>query len=70
MKISFPSYIRPDKGQTVYELAVEIYNEKQMGNIGDKMFLTLPDGSDIELKGSTVSEIRDSISTQYKESHF
>ena len=70
MEKSIPVYIKPDKGQSIYQLATEIYNDKMMGNLGDKIFLTLPDGSDIELKGKTVEEIRDSISTQFKESHF
>ena len=70
MKIFFPVYIKPDKGQTIYELATEIAAKKETGEIGDKVFLSLPDGTDIELKGCTVSDIRDSISKQYKETRF
>lgn len=70
MQISIPVYIKPNKGQGIYDLATEIFNEKAKGNIGDKVFLTLPNGSDIEIRGDTVEQIRDSIAMRFIGSHF
>jgi hypothetical protein len=69
MKISYPVYIKPE-GESVYELAQKIAKEKEEGKIGDKVFLSLPNGKDIELRGNTVSEIRDSIGVQCKYTRF
>jgi len=72
MKISKEviAYITPDKGQSVYELAQEIYAEKQNGKIGDKIFLNLPEGKTISITGETINDIRDSIATQCKPTSF
>ena len=64
MKKMMPVYITPDKGQTLYELACEIYYYIHSEQDGKKIFLILPDESVIEVKGETITEIRDSIGTQ------
>lgn len=70
MKVFYPVYIRPENGQSVYELAKEIAVEKASGKIGDKIFVSLPNGNDIEIKGETEDDIRDSIARQYKYTKF
>ncbi len=59
------SYITPEKGQSVLEVAKEIVVSMSKGEIGDEIFLNLPEGKTISLTGQTIAEIRDSILTQY-----
>jgi len=70
IRIEIPVYITPSKGQSVYDVAKEIFEAKQEGKIGNKIFLNHPDGRIITLTGETINDIRDSISTQCKEESF
>ena len=66
MKIEYPVYITPDKGQTMYEVATEISEAIKSGVItSSRIFFVLPNEEVISLKGSTVEEIRDSIARQW-----
>lgn len=66
MTIETPVYIRPDKGQSMFEVATEISNAIKDGTIKSSMiFFVLPDEKAITLKGTTVEEIRDSIARQW-----
>ena len=60
------AYVTPDEGQGVFGLAKEIAEAKRKKEIGDKVFLELPDGNNISIKGNTAEEIRDSIMTQWE----
>ena len=59
------TYITPDKGQSIIELAEEIAIAKKEGKVSETIFLNLPNGERISLTGKTTSELRDSISTQW-----
>ena len=70
MKTFYPVYFKPEPGEGILQVAQMIYAKKQEGEVGDVMFLVLPNDQTVQIKGNTVAEIRDSIGTQCEFSVF
>ena len=60
------AYITPAEGQGVLDMAKEIAKSKKNNEIGEKIFINLPNGDRISIEGNTDEQIRDSIMTQWQ----
>lgn len=57
--------ITPEHGETIFEISKKIAEEIKKGNIKGEILFNIPNGKTIQIVGTTASEIRDSIATQW-----